>query len=268
MVAFPFCKINIGLNVISKRSDGYHDLETCFYPVPWTDVLELIPAVTLSFTSTGLSIPGKPEDNLCLKAYYLLQDRFDLPPVAFHLHKIVPLGAGLGGGSSDAVFSLRLLNDMFDLNLDVTQLAAFALQLGSDCPYFVYQDAMLGRGRGDELTPVTLSLKGYHLVVVKPAIHVSTANAFRGIKPARPSYDLSKVLAQPISTWRDTVENDFETPIFQAHPSIRKIKEALYGAGAVYASMSGSGAAVYGIFNEAIDLSSSFEGCTYWSGVL
>lgn len=268
MVAFPFCKINIGLNVISKRSDGYHDLETCFYPVPWTDVLEVIRAETLSFTSTGLSIPGKPEDNLCLKAYYLLKDRFELPPVAFHLHKIVPLGAGLGGGSADAAFSLRLLNDIFELSLDDRQVATFALQLGSDCPYFVYKGAMLGRGRGNDLTPINLSLKGYYLVVVKPVIHVSTADAFRGIKPKRPSHDLSKLLAQPISTWRDTIENDFESAIFQDYPSIREIKEKLYGAGAVYASMSGSGAAVYGIFSQPIDLSSSFHGCTYWSGVL
>ena len=183
MVSFPPCKINLGLSVLSKRADGYHNLETCFYPLPWHDVLEVIPAETFLFTSTGNVVEGKPEDNLCVRAYRLLKEEFELDPVNIHLHKIIPSGAGLGGGSSDAAYTLRLLNDIFSLNLDRKTLMEYAARLGSDCAFFIQDSPMLGYRRGEILKEIPLSLNDKFFVVVKPDIHVSTADAFANIIP-------------------------------------------------------------------------------------
>lgn len=268
MVAFPHCKINLGLHVISRREDGYHTIETCFYPVPWTDILEIIPSKEFAFTSSGSIIPGKEVDNLCIKAYQLLKAQFKLEPVKIHLHKVLPTGAGLGGGSSDASFTLRLLNSVFVLKLSTIQLKELASLLGSDCAFFVEDKPMLGSGRGEKLTDLQLSLKGYYLVVVKPDIHVSTAEAYAGVKPQRPVHSVSEVLARPISEWKDYLVNDFEKSVFKKYPSIEAIKKALYNDGAVYASMSGSGSCVYGIFQSETDLSSRFGRAQYWSDYL
>src|SRR5688572_32937619 len=165
MVAFPPCKINLGLSVLSKRADGYHNLETCFYPLPWHDVLEVIPAETFLFTSTGNVVEGKPEDNLCVRAYRLLKEEFDIAPVKIHLHKIIPSGAGLGGGSSDAAYTLRMLNEKFSLDISQQKLMDYAAQLGSDCAFFIQYQAMIGTGRGEVLTPIAISLKGKYLVI-------------------------------------------------------------------------------------------------------
>lgn len=249
MVAFPQCKINLGLNVLRKRSDGYHDIETCFYPVPWTDILEIIPSDEFLFSSSGTSIPGEDHDNLCVKAYRMMQAVYSLPPVKIHLHKIIPMGAGLGGGSSDAAWTLRLLNDIFSLKLSKEVLREYAARLGSDCAFFIDDIPMIGSGRGEVLTPVKISLKGKYLMIVKPEIHVSTAQAYLGITPKESRYRILEVLGMPATEWKELLVNDFEKTIGAKFPVIGEIKEKLYKTGAEYASMTGSGSAVYGIFS-------------------
>jgi len=268
MIAFPHCKINLGLHVISKRDDGYHNIETCFYPVPWTDILEIIPATEFSFTSSGSVIPGREEDNLCIKAYHLLQSQFDLAPVKIHLHKVLPTGAGLGGGSADAAFTLRLLNSVFDLKLDTNQLGNFAAQLGSDCSFFVQDKPMLGSGRGEQLADLPVSLKGLYMVLVKPDIHVSTADAYAGVKPHTPPQTLTEILTYPVAEWKDHLVNEFEKSVFEKYPAIEVIKNRLYNQGAIYASMSGSGSSVFGIFKSKTELSHQFKGMEYWADYL
>jgi 4-diphosphocytidyl-2-C-methyl-D-erythritol kinase len=268
MVVFPHCKINLGLQIVSKRSDGYHNIETCFYPVPWTDILEIIKSETFAFSSSGISIPGMEDDNLCIKAYQLLQNDFGLSPVHIHLHKVIPTGAGLGGGSSDAAFTLRALNSIFNLKLSLHQLREYASRLGSDCSFFIEDKPMLGTGRGEELSPASVNLKGLFLVLVKPEIHISTAEAYAGIKPQQPSVSLQEILLAPVTDWRNILVNDFEQSVFEKHPTISSIKDGMYRQGALYASMSGSGAAVFGIFNSYVDLKNTFNGMTYWSGAL
>jgi 4-diphosphocytidyl-2-C-methyl-D-erythritol kinase len=253
MIAFPPCKINLGLNVLRRRADNYHDIETCFYPIPWTDILEVIPSNRFEFTTSGNVIPG--DDNLCIKAYQLL----DAPPAKIHLHKIIPTGAGLGGGSSDAALTLRLLNDVFALGLSKTQLRSLAAQIGSDCAFFIDDVPMIGTGRGDILTPADISLKGKFIVVVKPDVHVSTAEAYADVVPKESKLDLSDLNA---------LKNDFEESVFEKHPLIGSIKKQLYGAGAMYASMSGSGSAVYAIFDNAFDPRPLFPFCIVFSAWL
>lgn len=265
MVAFPHCKINLGLHVISKREDGYHNIETCFYPVPWTDILEIITAKEFSFTSSGSVIPGNEEDNLCIKAYRLLQTHFDLAPVKIHLHKVLPTGAGLGGGSSDAAFTLRLLNTVFDLKLSKNQLRDYAAQLGSDCSFFVEDKPMLGTGRGEQLVDLPLSLNGLYMVLVKPDIHVSTVDAYAGVTPHAPHQSLKEILALPVAEWKDYLFNDFEKSVFLKYPAIEAIKKEFYDHGAIYASMSGSGSSVFGIFLSQTELSHQTKGMQYWA---
>ena len=247
--------------------DGYHNLETCFYPLPWLDVLEIITAQTFQFTSSGNEIAGHPDDNLCVKAYRLLRDDFDLDPVNIHLHKIIPSGAGLGGGSSDAAYTLRLLNEIFQLNLGHEKLMDYAARLGSDCAFFIKDHAMLGTGRGEILQEIPLSLDDKFFVVVKPAVHVSTADAFANIVPKTSGLSIAEVvLHYPISTWKEFLKNDFEESVFKKYPAIKSLKEKLYSLGATYATMSGSGSAVVGIFATEINISNQFSGMTVWSG--
>lgn len=268
MVAFPPCKINLGLRIISKRPDGYHNLETCFYPVPWTDVLEIIRSDSFSFTQSGLPIPGQEADNLCVRAYRMLQEEFQLAPIKMHLHKVLPTGAGLGGGSSDAAYTLRLLNQLFELGLATEQLNDYAAQLGSDCSFFIQDKPMLGSGRGEILSPCPVTLAGLYLVLVKPEVHVSTAEAYEKVKPAKPDQFLTNVLDSPVTSWKNILLNDFEDSVFEKYPIIRKIKSDLYDAGALYASMSGSGASVYGLFKAPVKLKETFAGMTYWAGTV
>jgi 4-diphosphocytidyl-2-C-methyl-D-erythritol kinase len=268
MIAFPPCKINLGLHVVAKRSDGYHDLETCFFPVQWTDILEIIPASDFQFTSSGIDIPGKEEDNLCIKAYLLLRETYKLPPVKIHLHKIIPMGAGLGGGSSDAAHTLRLLNTIFQLKLSIEQLRSYASQLGSDCSFFIGDEPMLGTGRGEILNPIAVNLTGYHLVLVKPSVHVSTKDAYAGLTPMMAANKIEEVLRQPVKKWKDLLVNDFEPSVFQKFPEIEKVKNQFSELGAVYACMSGSGATVFGLFEKPISLKREFIGCDYWIGTV
>ena len=250
MISFPNCKINLGLNVLAKRSDGYHDLQTIFFPVPIEDVLEITQVENKSsFITTGLTIEGTAESNLCLKAYDLLKTKFDLPPVQIHLHKVIPTGAGLGGGSSDAAFTLKLLNDKFNLGLGINELLDLAALLGSDCPFFILNSPCYASGRGDILQPTLLSQLGHLFgVIVTPSLHISTAWAFQQIIPRATIEPLQMIIAQPIANWKLQLTNDFEQPVFQLYPELKAIKEQLYKAGAVYASLTGSGSALYGLF--------------------
>lgn len=268
MISFPPCKINVGLNVVLKRSDGYHEIETCFHPVPWTDILEIIPSNTLEFTKSGISIGGKPEDNLCVKAFQLLRADFDLSPVKIHLHKVIPTGAGLGGGSSDGAYTLRLLNTIFSLGITTTLLKDYASRLGSDCSFFIEDKPMIGTGRGEILENVKVDLKGRFLVLVKPDVHISTADAYGSIAPAFSKNRVKDVVEMDISNWKSLLRNDFENPLFEKYPVISEIKEKFYKEGAIYASMSGSGSTVYGIFEKRIELREQFPNTTYWSGIL
>lgn len=255
MIVFPPAKINLGLNIIRRRTDGYHDLETAFYPVPVRDALEIIIDPTIAesssplFSSSGLRVDGPQEENICIRAYRLLKKDFpELPPVRMHLHKVIPMGAGLGGGSSDGAATLLLLNRLAGLEISPGQLLVYALALGSDCPFFLEAKPCFATGRGEIMQPLPLSLAGYRLVLVNPGIHVSTAEAFRGVRPAIPGRPVSSILLESIDTWKAALTNDFEQGIFQRHPEIGALKQALYTAGALYASMSGSGSSVYGIF--------------------
>ncbi len=240
------------MRVIAKRADGYHDLETVFYPVNITDVLEIVRSTTgiTSVTSTGLSLPGAPEDNLCYKAWALLRERTSaLPEVSMHLHKVIPTGAGLGGGSADAAFALKLLNEQFQLGFNVEELMGFALQLGSDCPYFLANKLTLATGRGEKLTPLSRSLSGLYLVIINPGIHISTATAFGSIQPSRPSSSLADIIGLPIEHWKGQLLNDFEEPMKILYPEIADILAMLYAHGARYAAMSGTGSTVFGLFD-------------------
>jgi 4-diphosphocytidyl-2-C-methyl-D-erythritol kinase len=268
MVSFPPCKINLGLHVIDKRPDGYHNIETCFYPVRWTDILEIIHSKTFSFSSSGNAIPGAWEQNLCIKAYRLLADQFSLAPVSIHLHKLIPIGAGLGGGSSDAAHVIRLLNDIFELNLAREDMMRHAASIGSDAAFFIQDDPMIGKGRGEILTKVTLDLAGKFLVLVNPDIHVSTADAYARVKPAGPAVPLGDILKRPLSKWKNLLKNDFEHSVFEKYPAIGNLKDKLYSLGAIYASMSGSGATVFGIFEKEFDAAIEFPGTTVWAGKL
>jgi 4-diphosphocytidyl-2-C-methyl-D-erythritol kinase len=261
MIVFPNCKINIGLYVVGKRPDGYHNIETIFYPIPITDALEVLTdgavgANGVNFAVSGQHIPGPWQQNLCVKAYELLKADFEtkMPPVQVHLHKHIPMGAGLGGGSSNGAHMLLLLNSLYGLGLDQQALKTYALQLGSDCPFFIENTPCLGSGRGEVLQPVDLNLRGYHLVLINPGIHVSTAAAFAGIVPGQPAQSLHNMWQLPVEDWRSAIQNQFEASVFALHPEIENIKQRLYDLGAVYASMSGSGSTVYGLFKQPVEL--------------
>ena len=255
MVTFPNCKINLGLHILGKREDGFHNLETVFYPIALKDALEVIPATNnatdIEFTVTGLAVDGSVADNLCVKAYHLLKKDFpQLPAVKIHLHKAIPMGAGLGGGSADAAFMLKLLNDKFKLNLSTPKLLNYALQLGSDCPFFIINKPCFATGRGEILEEIKADLSAYKIILVNPGIHVNTGWAFSKLTPALPKKSIKEIVRQPVETWKAELKNDFEAPVFAAHPQIKEIKETLYQQGAIYAAMSGSGSTVFGIFEQ------------------
>lgn len=254
MITFPNVKINLGLSITEKRPDGYHNLETVFYPVALEDALEIrtssatAPDRKFTLHQHGLEIAGKPEDNLVAKAYQLLDEKFNLPPIDIHLYKHIPSGAGLGGGSSDAAFMLKLLNEHFHLNLPDNQLEAYAATLGADCAFFIRNKPTFAEGIGNIFSPIELSLSGYGIMIVKPDIFVSTREAFSNIHPHRPEHPIKEVIQRPVSEWKETLINDFEASVFPLHPAIEAIKQELYNQGAAYASMSGSGSSVFGLF--------------------
>lgn len=252
MIVFPNAKINIGLNVVEKRPDGFHNIESIFYPVmELFDVLEVIISDKLKFTSSGISIPGNNQDNLCLKAYHLIKADFDIAPVHIHLHKVIPIGAGLGGGSSDAAFTLKVLNQLFELNLTDEQLINYARKLGSDCAFFIKNQPVYAFGKGDEFEPITLELSKFNIKIEYPNIHVGTAEAYAGVKPNKSEINIKETIQLPISEWKNKLKNDFEDSIFPNHPQIKALKEKFYSEGALYASMTGSGSAVFGLMTKS-----------------
>lgn len=249
MISFPNCKINLGLKILRRREDGFHDLETVFYPLPVCDILEAVRSPDLEFTSSGRPIPGDPRDNLTMRAFRLLKKDFPhLPTVHIYLHKQIPIGGGLGGGSSDGAFLLQLLNREFQLGLDESRLSAYAARLGSDCPFFLINRPCLGQGRGDRLEPLSLDLSAYGILLVHPDIPISTAEAFAGCRPDERGPSLKTVISRPVTRWRDELVNDFEESVFGRYPALGRIKEQLYASGAVYASLTGSGSSLFGIF--------------------
>ncbi|MDQ4141831.1 MAG: 4-(cytidine 5'-diphospho)-2-C-methyl-D-erythritol kinase [Bacteroidota bacterium] len=270
MIVFPNAKINIGLHVVSRRPDGFRNLESCFYPVNWCDALEIVPAGETRFTSSGLSIPGEASSNLCLKAYELLRQDFALQPVHIHLHKNIPIGAGMGGGSADAAFTLKLLNNLFELNIAIPDLENYARRLGSDCAFFIRNKPVFAVEKGDVFEPIDLNLSGYQAVIIYPDLHITTAEAYQKVVSKAPIESLRDLLQQPITTWKDRVQNDFEQALFPNYPVLPQLKAYLYEAGALFAAMTGSGSAVIGIFPEDFSQKLTVTGTTYsiWQGAL
>ena len=264
MILFPNAKINIGLNIVAKRTDGYHDIETIMYPIGWSDILEIIPSNNTSLSITGRTIACDIEKNLVMKAYRLMAQIYNIPEVEIHLHKIIPDGAGLGGGSSDAAHTLIALNALYNLNLSEDELANIAAKLGADCPFFIYNKPMIATGIGTDFSPINIDLKDYYILVVKPQVSVPTSVAYSNVTPMVPKYKLGELVNKPIDYWMNDIKNDFEESIFKSFPIIDNIKKQIYNMGAIYVSMSGSGSSVYGIFNRDIlaeNLLEKFPNC-------
>lgn len=263
MIVFPNCKINLGLHILRKRTDGFHDLETVFYPLALQDALEIVqnnpPFSDIEFSTSGLKIDSANEENICFKAFWLMKNDFpELPAIKMHLHKVIPSGAGLGGGSSDGAFTLSLLTKKFNLGLSEDQLINYALQLGSDCPFFIINKPCFATSRGEKLEEIEFNLSNYKIVLINPGIHVHTGKAFSKTTPSDQRTSIKEIIQKPIKEWKDVLKNDFEETVFNDHPEIKTIKENLYNKGAVYASMSGSGSSVYGLFEKNAQLQFDF----------
>ncbi len=271
MICFPNAKINIGLNVVAKRPDGYHNIETVFFPIPLKEALEVVHLTDNSapyvWSNSGIEVDTPAENNICIKALHLIKQNHDLSPIQIHLHKHIPFGAGLGGGSADGAFMLKLLNDFFKLNISTDELKQMAVQLGADCPIFIDNTPSFATGIGEIMEPIELDLSGYHLTLIKPDIHVSTPEAYNGIIPQHPITALKADVHRPIEEWRHHIKNDFEQSVFAKHPLIGEIKEQLYQQGALYAAMSGSGSSVYGLFKDT-PATDAFHDHYCWIGKL
>lgn len=254
MILFPNAKINLGLDIVRRRPDGYHDIETVMIPVPWCDILEIVPAKgsETTLTVSGRLVDCPHEKNLVMKAYRALGERVTLPPVDIFLRKIIPDGAGLGGGSADAAFTLRGLNELLALGFPNETLAEIAAELGADCPFFIYNRPMMCTGIGNEFSTVDLDLSGLNLAIIKPQTSVPTADAYRHTVPAIPQTHIEEIISCPVSQWKGLLKNDFEPSVFPSYPIIKEIKDTLDRLGAVYTSMSGSGSSVYGFFENDI----------------
>jgi len=270
MITFPNAKINIGLNITDKRPDGFHNIETIFYPVGLSDILEINHSKNgFQYKNTGLTVEGgKLENNLCHKAYEILKKDFPISDINLHLHKIIPFGSGLGGGSSDASFTLKMLNTVFNLKLNNNDLAKYAEQIGSDCAIFIDNKPAFATARGNILKPIEVNLSGKYFIIVHPEIHVNTGLAYSKSKPQKSITSLNELINEPIENWKSSIFNDFEEIIFPDYPEIENIKNKLYDLGALYASMSGSGSSVYGIFNETIDIKKYFTDYFVWEDIL
>jgi 4-diphosphocytidyl-2-C-methyl-D-erythritol kinase len=273
MLLFPNAKINLGLAITERRRDGYHNLQTVFYPVGLTDILEIVPDFGkphghIHFRITGIKIEGNEEDNLCVKAYRLLAADYDIPAVAVHLHKIIPVGSGLGGGSSDAAFMLKGLNNLFKLEISDDKLEGYASRLGSDCAFFIRNHPVSAHGKGNLFKTTDIRLNDYHIIIVCPPVHIKTSEAYSFVTPANPEFPPEKIVHLPINEWKKKLKNDFEKSIFHLYPQIRYIKDKLYNQGALYASMSGSGSSVYGIYKETPVIPEEFLEYFTWCGPL
>ena len=273
MLCFPNAKINLGLNIAEKRLDGFHNLQTVFYPISLCDVLEFVRSdgdgVSVLFQNTGIETGAAHSDDLCVKAYELLKKDFSLPSLSIHLHKIIPVGAGLGGGSSDAACMLTALNKIFNLGLTLTDLVDYASRLGSDCAFFVYNEPSYAWNKGDSMRGISLDLHQYYLILVYPNIHISTAEAYSSVKPAMPDLSPETVVKMPVDEWKYYLTNDFEPFVFSAYPEVAEIKQKLYNMGADFAAMSGSGSAVYGLFRSSPEKTKEhFKDYFVWKGKL
>ena len=271
MICFPNAKINLGLRVTEKRNDGFHNIETIFYPIPVNDALEIVPLNTndnYRLNISGQMPETETEKNLVTKSFRLLKSKYSLKPVDVYLHKAIPSGAGLGGGSSDAAFMLKLLNEYNNLNLSDDVLEQLSLKIGSDCPFFIKNRPVLASGTGNIFQETKVSLKGFYMILVKPDIHVSTAEAYSMVKPNQPDCSLESLINKPVSEWKDLIVNDFELGILKKHPEIEDIKNIMYLNGAFFSLMTGSGSAVYGLFEKELDLREYFRDYYYWSGYL
>ncbi|MCR6638075.1 MAG: 4-(cytidine 5'-diphospho)-2-C-methyl-D-erythritol kinase [Sporocytophaga sp.] len=265
MIAFPNAKINLGLNIVSKRPDGFHNLETCFYPVKIFDSLEILPSDQFEFTHSGLE-SSSGEDNLVIKTYRAMQKKYGIGQVKIHLHKAIPMGAGLGGGSSDAAFAVKLLNELFQLGLSANEMEDIVAPIGSDCPFFINNKPVIGKEKGNVFSPINLSLDGYFGLLIFPPFGVSTKEAYSKVNPKAPLYPVQEVVEGDISQWKSKLHNDFEDSVFEIYPMLKDIKEKLYSSGAIYACMSGSGSTMFGIFADKDQLQNiSISGCTTFS---
>jgi 4-diphosphocytidyl-2-C-methyl-D-erythritol kinase len=265
MISHPNAKINLGLNIINKRPDGYHNIESIFYPIPLTDTLEINEHRMFEFQSSGLTIDGKTDDNLVVKAYRILKEEFEIPNVKIHLTKVIPFGGGLGGGSSDAAFCLKMLNEIFQLKLNTSELKNRAKMIGADCPFFIDNKPAFIEGLGDIIHPFNLDLRGLQLVLIKPPFGVPTPLAYKNIIPKEPQIRVTDIIKEGTKLWKENLKNDFETHIFKKYPEIERIKTRLYRSGAAYASMSGSGSTVFGLFSKQVNLETQFPNCFYFS---
>ncbi len=272
MIVFPNAKINLGLNVVEKRPDGFHNLETVFYPVPLCDGLEITESAgsqACQLSTSGLAVDTVSDsDNIVLKAFQLLAAEFTLPPTAFHLHKKIPFGAGLGGGSADGAFAIRLINDFYKLNLSRKEMEEYAARLGSDCPFFIRNKPVYAEGRGEKMYSLDLDLSDYYLMLVKPDFSINTKHAFQGITPRKSETALTDICQQSVTKWKENMKNDFEKSIFPLYPELKKIKDQLYNVGALYAAMSGSGSTLFGIFNQQPEIAPFVDKYFVWSGKL
>lgn len=270
MIHFSPAKINLGLQILNKRADGFHNLQSLMHPVGLSDILEIrASSVTnqkIAYTQSGIRFEGDLEDNLCIRAWKLFSEETRLPAVQMHLHKQIPVGAGLGGGSSNASTTLLGLNRIAEKPLTSTKLKELAAILGSDCPFFLDPRTMLMEGRGEILTPLPLNLEGIYLVLLFPAIHVSTSEAYAGVKPAIPKQPLKELIKEPVFRWKEKIANDFERSVFKSYARLASIKAALYSHGSLYASLSGSGSSLYGLFKEKVVLPEELQRLVIWEG--
>jgi 4-diphosphocytidyl-2-C-methyl-D-erythritol kinase len=269
MVSFPNVKINLGLNVFRRRDDGFHDIDTVMMPVPFCDFLEILPndSKEVQFSRSGLVIPGDPDDNLIMKAYRLFTEKTGMAGARIHLHKVVPPGSGLGGGSSDGAFTLVMLNEVLKAGLNKDELLEMSSQLGSDCPFFIKNQPSHATSRGEILEEISINLKDKEIFLVIPGIDISTKWAYSALTPCKTEVSPAEIVMSDVREWKGRLVNDFEAPVFEAYPAIRKICDRLYELGALYASMSGSGSAVYGIFETVSNqLTSAFNDYTVWKG--
>lgn len=269
MICFPNAKINLGLNIVSRRNDGFHNLETIFYPINLKDGLEITNSNSneqYQLFQTGIKIDGDPSSNIVIKALELVRNhsKVNIPNIDIHLLKKIPTGAGLGGGSSDAAFMLKLLNENYQIGLSNNELVELALQIGADCPFFLYNKPAFASGIGNLLEPIDLDLSGMYLLIVKPDVFISTKEAYSMVSPKSPTLSLKEIVTRPLYEWKELMKNDFEDPIFKKYPQICKIKQQLYELGATYASMSGSGSSLYGIFNEKPHFQKLFNNHYTW----
>lgn len=271
MLCFPNAKINLGLNIIEKRPDGFHNIETVFHPIPLCDALEISEsdsAERYEFTSSGIPIDIDPSENIVIKAFDLIASKFEIPPTAIHLHKNIPFGAGLGGGSADAAYMIKMLNDFYKLGMNIQQMEEYAIQIGSDCPVFIKNQPVFAEGKGEIFSPIQLDLSQYHIVLIKPDIHISTPEAYSGTSPKKPEKSVKELISFPLTKWKKNIINDFENSIFPNHPELETLKEELYESGAIYAAMSGSGSSMFGIFEKEPTIKERWKKHFTWSSKL